>query len=122
MRLLRNARHETYATARAMGMTPREAYAEAGYAGPHKNGQLEKRPEVRGRIAEIRNSIVDEAAKKAAVDIAWIDRETRQVYERCIREIPLLGPDRKPLRDPETGEAPEIALESLVRIRAQKRR
>ena len=65
MRPLRNARHETYATARAMGATPQEARERAGYTGPGKNGEPEKRPEVQARIAEIRDRVVDVAVKKA---------------------------------------------------------
>ncbi len=55
MPILENARHEAFAQARARGVSPDQAYEDAGFVPGHNHAsRLSMRPEIAERIAEIR--------------------------------------------------------------------
>ncbi len=55
MPILDNARHETFAQARAKGARPDQAFEDAGYVPGHGHAsRLSMRPEIAERIAELR--------------------------------------------------------------------
>jgi phage terminase small subunit len=81
MSLLKNAKHEAFAIARAEGKNQVEAYRLAGYT-PHAGNAsaLDKKPDVAARIEEIRSAATEKALKKAEVTV-----------EKVIAELAKLG-------------------------------
>jgi hypothetical protein len=64
MALLENPRHEAFAQARARGVSPDQAYEDAGFVPGHNHAsRLSMRPEIAERIAEVRAQLthLDEA-------------------------------------------------------------
>jgi hypothetical protein len=64
MSALKNLRHEAFARARFRGLTVPEAYREAGYAGKgdHNCTVMNRRADVRARVAELHQEVADALA------------------------------------------------------------
>ncbi len=84
MAVLKNARHEKFAQARAGGMTVDQAYVHAGYREHRSNAaRLSAKEEVRARIEEIQAV----GAEKAAIDAAWVVEQLRLNYMRATGQL-----------------------------------
>lgn len=81
MPVLDNPRHEAYAQARARGLDVRASYIEAGYksrkASPSAAWRLNNRPEIRTRMAEIREC----EAKALQYDKTYLVRKLVAIIE-----------------------------------------
>lgn len=78
MPILQNTRHEAFAQARARGARRDDAYEDAGFAGGNDHAwQLEARPEVAERIAELRAARADLSEANPEAVIAPLLRMAR---------------------------------------------
>lgn len=64
MSALKNSKHEAFARARFRGLTVPEAYREAGYSGKgaHNSTMMNRRKDVRARVAELHQEAADALA------------------------------------------------------------
>lgn len=112
MPLLKNQRHEHFATLVAGGTDPTRAYVAAGYS---ENGarpsatRLLQDARVASRVAELRKSIQEpareRAIEKAAVDKAWVLHKLTRIVD--------LGMAVEPVRDQEGNEVGELKAANL---------
>src|SRR5437870_5539676 len=81
MPVLDNPRHEAFAQARVRGLDARASYLEAGYksraASPNSAWRLNKRPDIRARIAEMQ----ERDAKGLQYDKTYLVRKLVAIIE-----------------------------------------
>lgn len=84
MPILKNAKHERFAQARASGLTVDAAYAEAGYK-PHRSNasRLSANDNISARVDEILNA----GAERAGIDAGQIFTESARIALSDIRSL-----------------------------------
>lgn len=85
---LKNARHERFAQALAMGRSKCDAYADAGFKYHGGNAAaLAKKSDIQKRVAELLawgEKSVDSSVTKAAISKEWVIDKLRSIAERCV--------------------------------------
>lgn len=128
MAMLKNARHELFAQARAAGKSVDESYVEAGFT-PHRGNahRLSTNESVQARV----NELLERSARGVAIDRQWVldrlvenqkDAKARGDGGVVNRALELLGKelgmfvDRKEIR---TGPLEEATPDELERLREE---
>jgi hypothetical protein len=96
MGILKNPRHEHFAQLVANGVTNTEAAKTAGFSEKRAmvtGSELATRPEVIGRIAELRVMVVERVTEKTAIDKAWVLNELIEVVKMGKAAEPIIGKD-----------------------------
>ena len=97
MAVLKNAKHEKYASAIASGKSATEAMEAAGYSDPRNSTRLTKKDEIQRRIAELQNK----AAERTVVTVASITERLLNIAAKgeVANDAPLLSVARAALMD-----------------------
>lgn len=102
MPILKNARHEHFAQLAANGVTNTEAAKTAGFSEKRAmvtGSELATRPEVIGRIAELRVMVTERITEKTGIDKAWVMNELVEVVKMAKAAEPVRDNEGNP-----TGE------------------
>jgi hypothetical protein len=89
MEPLQNPRHEQFALLVASGKSLSEAFVAAGYSKANAAScalRLSKKPEVRSRIAELQQIVIQVTTTQAALDRSWVLSELRKIAENGASE------------------------------------
>lgn len=81
MAALKNPKREAFARARAKGLAPKAAYAEAGYRSEWRAAALAESDEVKERVAEI----LDHKAWGGSRDLGGVIDELRDAFRAAVK-------------------------------------
>lgn len=85
---LANPQHEHFCHERAKGEEQLKAYRAAGYrGGANQASRLSADPKIKARIAEL----LEGAAEKAQIDVAYVLGTIHDTVERCKQAAPVLN-------------------------------
>src|SRR4029077_2780785 len=86
---LKNPQHEHFARLVASGKSLSEAFVAAGYSKTNAAScalRLSKKPEVRSRIAELQQIVIQVTTTQVALDRSWVLSELRKIAENGASE------------------------------------
>lgn len=111
MPILKNAKHERFAQARASGMTVDAAYVKAGYK-PHRSNA--SRMSANDNIAERIDEILNAGAASAGIDAGQIFREAARIALSDIRSLFDNNGNLKPVHELDDDTARAIRKVKVI--------
>ena len=99
MPILKNAKHEHFASLVAKGENPTKAYVAVGYSaeGAYASAsRLLKKAEVEARIAELIAIVTERAIEKTGIDKAWVMAELVEIVKMGKAAEPVTDADGAP--------------------------